>query len=590
MKKRSLLGALLCSISLAVTAVAPTTVWADATKVVTLGADLSDSQKNTMLKYFKVNRDEVQILYVTNSDERQYLSAYVPSAQIGSRTVSCAYVKPTKSGGIKVRTANLNYVTCNMIATTLSTSGVTNCEVVAACPFEVSGTGALTGIMMAYEKATGEELDPEKKDIATHEMVVTGNLATSIESNKDAINIINSGKMEVVGNDIQNADEIYNVVVNIMQENNVEVSQDQLDEIVSLLEDISKQDYDYEEMKETLENVEGNVTEDVMPTEEPGSGEVEEELYEVDDLEEEESILDDLDTSALGEEIFESSTEDPTLEEETGAQPEEVDYSATDEGWEDIPEVPDEDWDWDEPEEIGTEDWEEPEYVEDWSDDSWDESEDWEEPEDEWTEETETEDEWTEEDEWEEEADVEEADAEDEYSPEQLDDMQRGMYDHLVTFCKGEFEGDLVSLQFEMGEEAYPAVVLSEEVAERLTNNVLEQYLKLLIDGTIDYMPEDDDPYMTAELNILMNELKETMNLEGYAEPGSYLEKVSSADRQTLYDDLMKFYEKLYGESLSVEEESWNDEVETESYDAESYDEESYDEESYDEESYDEAE
>ena len=48
-----------------------------------------------------------------------------------------------------MRTANLNWVTGNMIATTLSTSGVKNCEVVAACPFEVSGTGALTGIQMA---------------------------------------------------------------------------------------------------------------------------------------------------------------------------------------------------------------------------------------------------------------------------------------------------------------------------------------------------------------------------------------------------------------------------------------------------------
>ena len=54
--------------------------------------------------------------------------------------------KPTQSGGIKVRTANLNYVTGNMIANALSTAGVTNCEAVAACPYEVSGTGALTGV------------------------------------------------------------------------------------------------------------------------------------------------------------------------------------------------------------------------------------------------------------------------------------------------------------------------------------------------------------------------------------------------------------------------------------------------------------
>ena len=74
---------------------------ADAMKVVTLGADLSDEQKNTMLKYFKVDSSQVQIIYVTNQDERDHLSSYVPLEQIGTRTVSCAYVKPTTSGGIQ---------------------------------------------------------------------------------------------------------------------------------------------------------------------------------------------------------------------------------------------------------------------------------------------------------------------------------------------------------------------------------------------------------------------------------------------------------------------------------------------------------
>ena len=148
MKKAKALGALLCSACLAVAGTSLPAM-ADSMKVVTLGADLTDAQKNTMMKYFNVDSSQAQILTITNQDERDHLSAYVPIEQIGTRTVSCAYVKPTQSGGIKVRTANLNWVTCNMIATSLSTSGVKNCEVVAACPFEVSGTGALTGIQMA---------------------------------------------------------------------------------------------------------------------------------------------------------------------------------------------------------------------------------------------------------------------------------------------------------------------------------------------------------------------------------------------------------------------------------------------------------
>ena len=260
MKKAKLLAALLCSASMVMGSVIPSVpAMADGMKVVTLGADLTQDQKNTMMRYFNVDSSQVQIISVTNQDERNHLSAYVPLEQIGTRTVSCAYVKPTSSGGIKVRTANLNWVTCNMIATSLSTSGVTNCEVVAACPFEVSGTGALTGIQMAYETASGQQLDSTKKELATQEMVVTGKIADSVGQN-DATTVINQAKMQVIADNVQNADEIYNIVVNISNTNNINLTDDQISTIVNLLSQISQQDYDYSEMQETLERVNHNVT------------------------------------------------------------------------------------------------------------------------------------------------------------------------------------------------------------------------------------------------------------------------------------------------------------------------------------------
>ena len=138
-------------------------VLADGQKVVTLGADLSEEQKQAILRYFGVEGQNLQTLTITNQDEREHLGSYVPLEQIGTRTYSCAYVSPTNSGGIQVKTANLSWVTSNMIAATLSTSGVVNCDVLAASPFEVSGTGALTGILMAYESAVGTTLDEAKK-------------------------------------------------------------------------------------------------------------------------------------------------------------------------------------------------------------------------------------------------------------------------------------------------------------------------------------------------------------------------------------------------------------------------------------------
>ena len=324
MKKSRLAAAVILGLSLALGAALPS--FADGMKVVTLGADLSAADQQKMMNYFKADPNEVQIIYITNQDEREHLGAYVPIEQIGTRTVSCAYVKPTTSGGIKVRTANLNWVTGNMIASTLSTSGVKNCEVIAACPFSVSGTGALTGIQMAYEVASGEYLDTMKKQIATEEIVVTGNLAAEV-GKSDATNIVNKAKMEVIEHNVTNTTEITNIVTNIAEQNNVNVNSVQLVEIVNLLQEIANQNYNYEDVRETLEHVDENVSaivEDPAAQEAGGeaplNGPEEEPVQEPENGEGEiveDSILEDIDESILGDDVAISSTEDQSLEEQT---------------------------------------------------------------------------------------------------------------------------------------------------------------------------------------------------------------------------------------------------------------------------------
>ena len=95
MKKRSVIAALLCSLCLTAGGAVP--AMADSARVVTLGADLTQDQKDTMMRYFKTDVSQVQILTITNQDEREHLGDYIPLEQIGTRTLSCAYVKPTSS-------------------------------------------------------------------------------------------------------------------------------------------------------------------------------------------------------------------------------------------------------------------------------------------------------------------------------------------------------------------------------------------------------------------------------------------------------------------------------------------------------------
>lgn len=515
MKKAKSAVALLCSACLVLSGTAVPTM-ADSMKVVTLGADLSQDQKNTMMKYFNVDSSQVQILTVTNQDERDHLSAYVPIEQIGTRTVSCAYVKPTQSGGIKVRTANLNWVTCNMIATSLSTSGVKNCEVVAACPFEVSGTGALTGIQMAYETATGEQLDSTKKELATEEMVVTGNLADEVGKN-DATTVMNNSKMQVIKDNVQNADEIYNIVVNVAQQNNVNLDSDQINKIVELLKQIAQQDYNYDDVKATLEQVDQNTSGD--------SGELgdiadeEDDTVNAGDTADGDDILNSVDNSALGGNIVESSTENPSLEQESGL----VEDNSSDQD-----------------DEMNSTDMPEETAGDETTDDSTLGNID-------------------------EEADqtegVENGTTTDELDTSSLTENQLTLFNKAENFCKGEYEGDTAALTTAMEDEtATASVVLDAENGVTLSKDVEKAYLQILTEGTDSYQADGTEIYMSTELNMVDKSMKEIFGLSADTQASPELSELSDEDRQTLYNETMKFFEKLYGESS----ETYNtDEAET---------------------------
>lgn len=226
----------------------------DSDKVVTLGADLSDDQKATMYKYFNVEADDVNTIEVTHADEVKYMEGVATAAQIGSKTLSCAYVEPTESGGVQVKTANLDFVTCTMIASALTTAGMENCNVVAACPIKVSGTGALTGIMMAYETASGEALDEGKKEAATTELMLTGALADQI-GEEAATEVVAEAKTEILDKKLTDPEEIGAAVDKIAANHDATLTDDQRSQIVSLLETMSKYDYDLSSISNTLDGL-----------------------------------------------------------------------------------------------------------------------------------------------------------------------------------------------------------------------------------------------------------------------------------------------------------------------------------------------
>ena len=543
MKKRNMIAALLCSACLVAGSVNP--VFADATKVVTLGADLSDAQKQTMMKYFNVSADQVQILTVTNQDEHNHLDNIAPQEQIGSHTLSCAYVKPTQSGGIKVRTANLNWVTGNMIATSLSTSGVKNCEVIAACPMEVSGTGALTGIQMAYEKASGEKLDATKTKLANQEIVTTGKLADKVGKDQ-ATTVVNQSKMDVIQNDVQNADEIQNIVINVANQNNISVSQDDIDKIVSLLQQIAQQGYNYDDVKQTLEQVDANTTgASTTSAAETGDSMDEENPDDTVDVdqstEDDDDIMNNVNSDVLGDNVIESSTEENDQEEapaEDSADSSETEIpDATEDGTYTEEDSTEEDSTEDTAEGTSADETGIPEATEentDSSEESSDQSE----------------------------TSGAEADAS-QIDTSVLSEENKTYYDKFELFVKGEYEGDADALLAATeNTEAVATVTLDQQIAKSVAETVEKQYYDILKDGTGSYVADGTETYLTPELNMMDQNLKKLFGIEiteensdTTDEAAALLADVTEEDKQTLYKETMKYLAGLYGENTDTSEE-----------------------------------
>lgn len=253
MKKRII--ALAVGVITCMSALTSQVVFADGSAVVSVGADLTKEQREKIFEYFGVKETELAVIEVNNKEEREYLEGVATEQQIGRRTYSCAFIEETEEGnGINVKTANLTWVTSNMIKSTLTTAGIYDCNVVAAAPFAVSGTGALTGILKAFEIVTGEELEESKKEIATEEIVVSGNLAEDIGSD-EAVGIMTDVKNTIIGENIIVADDIEQVIIDASNKYEVALTDDQVQMILGTMQKISEQEYDYNRLESTFNSI-----------------------------------------------------------------------------------------------------------------------------------------------------------------------------------------------------------------------------------------------------------------------------------------------------------------------------------------------
>lgn len=224
-----------------------------------LGADLSASQKSKVLELLGVKENELdqyKVVKVTNKDEHKYLDDYLDSSVIGTHALSSVLIeKRDKGEGIDVTTKNITYCTAGMYENALTTAGVIDANVTVAGPFNITGTAALVGAMNAYEDMTGENISSESKDAATNELVVTSKLADQLNDSEKAEQFLALIKEKVLSDDAKTKEDINTIIDECSKDLDVNITDDQREQIAELMQKINKLDLNVNDLKEQASKI-----------------------------------------------------------------------------------------------------------------------------------------------------------------------------------------------------------------------------------------------------------------------------------------------------------------------------------------------
>lgn len=178
-------------------------------------------------------------------DNKAYSSAKITLAEKGT--------------GIRVKANNVTRVSEQMYANALLTAGVTDAEVYVTSPKPVTGTAALTGIMMAFEKVSNTEISQEQRQVANEEMVRTSELGQKIGDKDKAAQFMTEVKEKIAEKKPESKEEVRDIVVNVAGDLNINLNNQDITNITNVMYNFSQLDIDWKSFGDQLDKLKGQL-------------------------------------------------------------------------------------------------------------------------------------------------------------------------------------------------------------------------------------------------------------------------------------------------------------------------------------------
>lgn len=237
--------------------------------IVVYGGNLSDAEKESVAKELDVAGEaEVEEIEVTGQD----LITYIKDGDSRARMYSSAKITRKDAGAglvIEIVTPdNITQVTNEMYANAMLTAGIEDATVEVAAPKPVTGHSALVGIYKAYE-VNGEQLDPERTDVANDELAVATEIADNGVEDAKVSELLTEIKKQIAEQDPATKEEVQKIVEEQLTKLQIELSPEDRQLLIDLMDRIRKLDIDFskwstqlEDLSKTIEDKIGTVVND----------------------------------------------------------------------------------------------------------------------------------------------------------------------------------------------------------------------------------------------------------------------------------------------------------------------------------------
>ena len=205
----------------------------------------NSNYKSTVDEFFKqqsnLDPNNINSKIITANDVHKISKSITGKTYTSDQVFSSALVnlKDNKDLKVSVDKSKITTITGEMYLSALKSAGIKSGHVYVTSPVTATGESALAGIMNSYEEATNVKIPETVKEAANDEIFTQAEIVENSKVNSDDLSkLVDNVKQTVKENNITDHKTIVNVINNYTKNNNINMSNNDIENLATSIEKI----------------------------------------------------------------------------------------------------------------------------------------------------------------------------------------------------------------------------------------------------------------------------------------------------------------------------------------------------------------